>query len=80
MIYTSGTTGKPKGVRRAPFTPEQATALAEINEQVLGIVPRMRTLIPAPMYHSGPVPSSTSVRASAPTWSAGRPRSGGARS
>ncbi|HEX4869014.1 MAG TPA: AMP-binding protein [Acidimicrobiales bacterium] len=52
MIYTSGTTGKPKGVRRAPFTAEQAGALAEINEQVLGIVPRMRTLIPAPMYHS----------------------------
>ncbi len=52
MIYTSGTTGKPKGVRRAPFTAEQAASLIEINEQVLGIVPRMRTLIPAPMYHS----------------------------
>jgi len=52
MIYTSGTTGKPKGVRRSPFTAEQAVALAEINEQVLGIVPGMRTLIPAPMYHS----------------------------
>lgn len=52
MIYTSGTTGKPKGVRRAPFSPEQAAALVEINEQVMGIVPRMRTLIPAPMYHS----------------------------
>jgi long-chain acyl-CoA synthetase len=52
MIYTSGTTGKPKGVRRAPFTAEQAASLIEINEQVLGIVPGMRTLIPAPMYHS----------------------------
>lgn len=52
MIYTSGTTGQPKGVRRSPFTAEQAASLAEINEQVLGIVPGMRTLIPAPMYHS----------------------------
>lgn len=52
MIYTSGTTGKPKGVRRAPFSPDQAAQLAQINEQVLGIVPGMRTLIPAPMYHS----------------------------
>ena len=52
MIYTSGTTGKPKGVRRAPFTADQAASLVEINEQVLGIVPGMRTLIPAPMYHS----------------------------
>lgn len=52
MIYTSGTTGKPKGVRRAPFTAEQAASLIEINEQVLGVVPGMRTLIPAPMYHS----------------------------
>ena len=52
MIYTSGTTGKPKGVRRAPFTADQLSALIEINEQVLGIVPGMRTVIPAPMYHS----------------------------
>ncbi|MGY6500496.1 MAG: AMP-binding protein [Acidimicrobiales bacterium] len=52
MIYTSGTTGKPKGVRRAPFTAEQVASLVEVNEQVLGVVPGMRTLIPAPMYHS----------------------------
>ncbi len=52
MIYTSGTTGKPKGVRRSPFTAEQAADLAVINEKVLGIVASMRTLIPAPMYHS----------------------------
>ena len=52
MIYTSGTTGKPKGVRRTPFTADQITALLEINEKVLGVVPGMRTVIPAPMYHS----------------------------
>src|SRR3546814_15013734 len=38
MIYTSGTTGKPKGVRRSPFTAEQAVAPVEINEEVLGTV------------------------------------------
>lgn len=54
MIYTSGTTGKAKGVRRKPLTPEQIDALRKVNAEVLGIVPGMRTVIPAPLYHSAP--------------------------
>ena len=55
MIYTSGTTGKPKGVRRVPFTGAQADALRDhVDKNVLGIVPGIRTVIPAPLYHSAP--------------------------
>lgn len=54
MIYTSGTTGRPKGVRRAPATPEQYAKLVSVVAQVLGIEPGMRTVIPAPMYHAAP--------------------------
>ncbi|MGK2957500.1 MAG: AMP-binding protein [Acidimicrobiales bacterium] len=54
MIYTSGTTGKAKGVRRRPLNPEQIDALRQVNAEVLGIVPGMRTIIPAPLYHSAP--------------------------
>lgn len=54
MIYTSGTTGRAKGVRRKPLSPDQIAALRRVNEDVLGIVPGMRTVIPAPLYHSAP--------------------------
>lgn len=54
MIYTSGTTGRAKGVRRNPLTPEQIAGLRRVNAEVLGIQPGMRTVIPAPLYHSAP--------------------------
>ncbi|MBI3256736.1 MAG: AMP-binding protein, partial [Actinobacteria bacterium] len=54
MIYTSGTTGRAKGVRRKPLTADQIAALRRVNADVLGIVPGMRTVIPAPLYHSAP--------------------------
>jgi long-chain acyl-CoA synthetase len=60
MIYTSGTTGHPKGVRRAPPTPEQAVAWAGIIGKVMGFNatygdPRdMVTVVTGPMYHSAP--------------------------
>jgi long-chain acyl-CoA synthetase len=54
MIYTSGTTGRPKGVKRMPFNERQRKVLRKINEKVLGITPFMRTVIPAPLYHSAP--------------------------
>ena len=60
MIYTSGTTGHPKGVRRAPPTPEQAVAWAGIIGKVMGFnatygEPQdMVTVVTGPMYHSAP--------------------------
>lgn len=60
MIYTSGTTGRPKGVRRAPPTPEQAAAAAELTRVLFGIGPwedrphEMVLAIPGPLYHSAP--------------------------
>jgi long-chain acyl-CoA synthetase len=54
MFYTSGTTGRPKGIRRAPATPEQAVRGLEVLRHVLGFEPGMRALVSAPMYHSAP--------------------------
>lgn len=54
MIYTSGTTGRAKGVRRKPLNADQIAALRKVNAEVLGIVAHMRTVIPAPLYHSAP--------------------------
>jgi long-chain acyl-CoA synthetase len=54
MIYTSGTTGRPKGVRREAATPEQYAAQVQAVAGVLGVLPGVRTVIPAPMYHSAP--------------------------
>ena len=54
MIYTSGTTGRPKGVRRQPATPEQGQNTREVLGHVFGFQPGMRSIIPAPMYHSAP--------------------------
>jgi long-chain acyl-CoA synthetase len=58
ISYTSGTTGRPKGVRRLPPSPEEASALAERTAQMiqrgLGITPEARCLISAPLYHGAP--------------------------
>ena len=54
MLYTSGTTGRPKGIRRAPASPEQIARGQHVLRQVLGFVPGMRALVNAPMYHSAP--------------------------
>jgi long-chain acyl-CoA synthetase len=62
MFYTSGTTGRPKGIRRAASTPEQAARGLEILRHVLGFEPGMRALVSAPMYHSAP--NSFSIGAS----------------
>ncbi len=57
IIYTSGTTGKPKGVRRAAPTPEQAASLRTLLTR--GFFPGMApdeivTIVAGPMYHSAP--------------------------
>ena len=62
MFYTSGTTGRPKGIRRAAATPEQAARGLAILRHVLGFEPGMRALVSAPMYHSAP--NSYSIGAS----------------
>jgi len=54
MIYTSGTTGRPKGVQRPPVTPEQAKAIAQVNDAIFDFHPGVRTVIPAPLYHTAP--------------------------
>jgi long-chain acyl-CoA synthetase len=54
MIYTSGTTGHPKGVRRAPPTPEQQIALNEARRVVYGVAPGIRTIMSGPLYHTAP--------------------------
>jgi len=54
MIYTSGTTGRPKGVRRESYTPEQYAEYVKVVGGVLGVVPGIRTVIPAPLYHAAP--------------------------
>ncbi|WP_133491443.1 AMP-binding protein [Alcanivorax sp. 24] len=54
MPYTSGTTGKPKGVCRLPLGPEHPPAMQALSEQVWGVKAGVRTLMPAPLYHSAP--------------------------
>ena len=51
IAYTSGTTGRPKGVRRFPPSPEEASAFAErmaqMFQRALGLTPDARCLISA---------------------------------
>lgn len=54
VIYTSGTTGRPKGVKRLLPTPEQARRVAAMREKVYGLVPGIRLIVPAPLYHGAP--------------------------
>jgi long-chain acyl-CoA synthetase len=54
IIYTSGTTGRPKGVRRLVSHQAQLDALYAPILIALGHRPGMRTIIPAPLYHSAP--------------------------
>ncbi len=54
IIYTSGTTGRPKGVRRLARSEAEMQALYAPILQALGHRPGMRTVIPAPLYHSAP--------------------------
>ena len=66
IIYTGGTTGNPKGVRRAPPTPEQAAAgyralgtAFGFGEAVKAVLsgqepPHFVTVMAGPMYHSAP--------------------------
>jgi long-chain acyl-CoA synthetase len=54
LIYTSGTTGTPKGVVRDPVSPDRAGDLAQLLCEGLAFEPGMRTLIPAPLYHTAP--------------------------
>jgi long-chain acyl-CoA synthetase len=54
VIYTSGTTGQPKGVVRSPATDEQREATNAMLDEIFGLAPGERTVIPAPMYHAAP--------------------------
>ena len=54
MIYTSGTTGRPKGIIRERSTPEQSQATIGVVLGAFGLTPDMRTLVPAPIYHTAP--------------------------
>jgi len=59
MIYTSGTTGRPKGVRRESASLDQYQENVKILGGILGILPGIRTVIPAPLYHAAPNTYST---------------------
>jgi len=54
MFYTSGTTGAPKGVRRPAPTAAQMAASDRLRRDIFGIVPKIRSAIPGPLYHSAP--------------------------
>lgn len=54
LNYTSGTTGRPKGVKRLPLTPAGAAHMAKQSAWAFGIDAATRTLVTAPLYHSGP--------------------------
>jgi long-chain acyl-CoA synthetase len=58
MLYTSGTTGKPKGVRRAAPTVEQARQQDEVRAQSFGFphtgCDDVTLVVTGPMYHSAP--------------------------
>lgn len=58
MAYTSGTTGRPKGVVRdavplAEVADYQRRTMAVV-EASFGVLPGVRALMPAPLYHSAP--------------------------
>lgn len=52
IIYTSGTTGRPKGVKRLPAAPDQATSYTHFYRELFDIGPTMRAYIGGPLYHS----------------------------
>jgi long-chain acyl-CoA synthetase len=56
VAYTSGITGRPKGVRRIPAADAAAATQrwAYMNNRALGITPKARCLLSAPLYHSAP--------------------------
>jgi long-chain acyl-CoA synthetase len=54
LIYTSGTTGRPKGVVRGELDLNQTMRMAAALMDRFGLGPGIRTLIPAPMYHTAP--------------------------
>ncbi len=54
VIYTSGTTGRPKGIIRERMDPETRLAGALTVMSRLGFDPSMKTMVPAPMYHTAP--------------------------
>jgi long-chain acyl-CoA synthetase len=75
IIYTSGTTGRPKGVRRAAFTPEQAEAVNTMLGWSYGYTDILEgkrdpatvtTAVIGPVYHSAPnAHSAFSIRVGA---------------
>jgi long-chain acyl-CoA synthetase len=54
IIYTSGTTGRPKGVVREQLDVDRTLTMAAALLDRFGLSPEVRTLIPAPMYHTAP--------------------------
>jgi len=54
MIYTSGTTGFPKGVRRAPASPDSQQAMMERLQIGFGIQAGAKAIMTGPLYHSAP--------------------------
>jgi fatty-acyl-CoA synthase len=57
MGYSSGSTGRPKGVRQKLPTAgiDKPAAMFQVYERRYGWGPRTVYLLPAPLYHSGPL-------------------------
>jgi long-chain acyl-CoA synthetase len=55
MIYTSGTTGRPKGVVREQAPPHLVQERLRVVLEAFALERGMRTLIPAPLYHTAPL-------------------------
>lgn len=54
VIYTSGTTGRPKGVMRAPASPERALRFIRVFRDVCKLGDQPVHLVTGPLYHSAP--------------------------
>ncbi len=54
MIYTSGTTGRPKGIMRGQASPQQRSAGLAQFQRTYRLRNGMRSLLPAPIYHTAP--------------------------
>ena len=57
MVYSSGSTGRPKGVKQqlAATSIDKPSAMFAIYEKRWGWSPQTVYLMPAPLYHSGPL-------------------------
>lgn len=64
MLYSSGSTGRPKGIKQTlpDAAIDKPSAMFQIYEQRFGWTPDTVYLMPAPLYHSGPLRFSMAMQ------------------